>query len=58
MKLQFQIPNPFKFRNYETYGCLHLFVGIKEPTKKVNQNQLSNLCIIFEIKLWFSNKQR
>lgn len=52
MKLQFQILNPFKFQNYETYGCLHLVVGTKEPTKKSWQNQLSNLCISFEMTLW------
>lgn len=52
MKLQFQILNPFKFQNYETYGRLCLVVGSKESTKKVNQTQLSNLGVIFEITFW------
>lgn len=57
MILQFKILSPSKFQDYETHAGLP--VGAKKSSKKVDQNHLSNMCIIFEITLlffWYKEK--
>lgn len=56
MILQFKILSPSKFQDYETHAGLP--VGAKKSSKKVDQNHLSNMCIIFEITLLFFGIKR